>query len=173
MKLVVNPPTPCPNWQAPVSTRKTWPTIMERAVEGNGASCYKLAEEHRGTWRHNNATGPPDKGLSSLVLCCSAIATGRWPSSPEERRLGGYAMGQVALPKPAVKFWLSPNSRILYKRAFHGALSCELVEMPAAFVTSQPFRSAAQALRTEHHGARRHVACNCTTRPPSHVPETL
>ena len=34
MDLVVNPPTPWPNWQAPVSTRKTRPTIMERAVEG-------------------------------------------------------------------------------------------------------------------------------------------
>ena len=34
MKLVVNPPTPCPNWQATVSTRKTRPTIMGRAVEG-------------------------------------------------------------------------------------------------------------------------------------------
>ena len=34
MKSVVNPPTPWPNWQAPVSTRKTRPTIMERAVEG-------------------------------------------------------------------------------------------------------------------------------------------
>ena len=33
MKLVVNPPAPWPNWQAPVSTRKTRPTIMERAVE--------------------------------------------------------------------------------------------------------------------------------------------
>ena len=34
MKLVANPPTPWPNWQAPVSTRKTRPTVMERAVEG-------------------------------------------------------------------------------------------------------------------------------------------
>ena len=34
MNLVVNPPKPLPNWQAPVSTRKTQPTIMERAVEG-------------------------------------------------------------------------------------------------------------------------------------------
>ena len=31
--VFVNPPTPWPNWQAPVSTRKTRPTIMERAVE--------------------------------------------------------------------------------------------------------------------------------------------
>ena len=36
MKLVANPPTPWPNWQAPVSTRKTRPAIMERAVEGKG-----------------------------------------------------------------------------------------------------------------------------------------
>ena len=34
MKLVVNPPTPWPNWRAPASTRKARPAIMERAVEG-------------------------------------------------------------------------------------------------------------------------------------------
>ena len=35
--VVVNPPTtPWPNWQAPVSTRKHWPVIMERAVAVEG-----------------------------------------------------------------------------------------------------------------------------------------
>ena len=38
MKLAVDPPKPWPNWQAPVSTRKTRPTIMERAVEGKTQS---------------------------------------------------------------------------------------------------------------------------------------
>ena len=37
MKLVVNPPTPWPNWQAPVSTRKTRPTI--RGHGEKGATC--------------------------------------------------------------------------------------------------------------------------------------
>ena len=32
--LGISPPTPRPNWQAPVSTRK-WPPTMEHAVEGN------------------------------------------------------------------------------------------------------------------------------------------
>ena len=36
MNLVANPPTPWPNWQAPVSTRKVRPAITERAVEGGG-----------------------------------------------------------------------------------------------------------------------------------------
>ena len=41
MKLVVNPPTPWPNLQAPTSTRRNWPTAMERAVEGKRANGQK------------------------------------------------------------------------------------------------------------------------------------
>ena len=55
MKLVVNPPTPWPNWQAPVSTRKTRPTIMERHVEravegGAGGGWKRLPNASPPTW---------------------------------------------------------------------------------------------------------------------------
>ena len=48
MKLVLNPPTPWPNWQASVSTRKTRPTIMERAVEGKCRAQRRPVP----SWRH-------------------------------------------------------------------------------------------------------------------------
>ena len=68
MKLVVNPPKPWPNWQvwqnvllkhsatqAPVSTRKTRPTIMERHVEravegGAGGGWKRLPNASPPTW---------------------------------------------------------------------------------------------------------------------------
>ena len=40
MELVVNPPTPWPDWQAPVSTRKARPTI---SAQGYGLRGWRIA----------------------------------------------------------------------------------------------------------------------------------
>ena len=46
VKLVANPPTPTPwpNWKAPVSTRKTRPTMRERAAGWDGAEQWPWAD---------------------------------------------------------------------------------------------------------------------------------
>ena len=62
MKLVVNPPAPWPNWQAPVSTRKARPTIMEpteRAVEGNGGRANTRIRESGSTKLHCQSITKP------------------------------------------------------------------------------------------------------------------
>ena len=57
MKSVVNPPAPCPNWQAPVSTMKRLAgAIMERAVEGT----IHFPEKQRGS-----ARAPPHSAIKA------------------------------------------------------------------------------------------------------------
>ena len=51
-------PTPWPNWQAPVSTRKARPAIMERAVEGKGLGDLEW-------WLPDRAVGPRRRLASS------------------------------------------------------------------------------------------------------------
>ena len=66
MKLVVNPPTPWPDWQAPVSTRKTRPTIMERAVEGNTSRGQQQEAYDRAVqWPLAVAAEAPNRGRAN------------------------------------------------------------------------------------------------------------
>ena len=70
MKLVVNPPTPWPNWKAPVSTRKTRPTIMERAVEGKagrGECGFPAEVARRLTGRMNEISRKPAHTVTELA----------------------------------------------------------------------------------------------------------
>ena len=71
MKLVVNPPTPCPNWQAPVSTRKhhrrPWAVppvlISQGRLESAQSAPKKTKHRHHcvtdGRWRSNPGSNPP------------------------------------------------------------------------------------------------------------------
>ena len=95
MKLAVNPPTPWPNWQAPVSTRKPRPTIMERAVEGNDQAATSVA---LGTLRvvHNPNPGV-HRDLNIVQETTSATdnwTAGRWSDANRANEEGNDASTQ-------------------------------------------------------------------------------